>query len=173
MVNGVRHGDGATLFSLLCLIVLCGSGQSGSIGEIDRIISRAGFFAEVHHFGLLAQHITQQLFRGFVHRGITIGKNDRKALLSPRYLRMPLLRNVLMPLITIPILYFLPLDPAVAKIVVVYSALPVASMLNAFTIQYDPGEPEAMLESAGSVFYSTLLCAVTIPLWAQAAEMLF
>ena len=110
---------------------------------------------------------------GMILCGITIGKNDRKALLSPRYLRMPLLRNVLMPLITIPILYFLPLDPAVAKIVVVYSALPVASMLNAFTIQYDPGEPEAMLESAGSVFYSTLLCAVTIPLWAQAAEMLF
>ena len=37
MVNGIRHGDGATLFSLLCLIVLCGSGQRGGIGEIKRI----------------------------------------------------------------------------------------------------------------------------------------
>ena len=110
---------------------------------------------------------------GMLLCGITIGKNDWKALLSPRYLRMPLLRNVLMPLLTLPILYLLPLDPAVAKTVVIYTALPVASMLNAFTIQYDPGEPEAILESAGSVFYSTLLCAVTIPLWAQVAELLF
>lgn len=110
---------------------------------------------------------------GMILCGITIGKNERKALLSPRYLRMPLLRNVLMPAVTILILYLLPIDPAVAKIVVVYSALPVASMLNAFTIQYDSGEPEAILESAGSVFYSTLLCAVTIPLWAQIAETLF
>lgn len=110
---------------------------------------------------------------GMILCGITIGKNEWKALLSPRYLRMPLLRNVLMPTITILILYLLPIDPAVAKIVAVYSALPVASMLNAFTIQYDSDEPEAILESAGSVFYSTLLCAVTIPLWAQLAETLF
>lgn len=110
---------------------------------------------------------------GMILCGITIGKNNWKSLLSPRYLRMPLLRNMLMPAITILILYLLPVDPAVAKIVVVYSALPVASMLNAFAIQYDPGEPEAILESAGSVFYSTLLCAVTIPLWAQLAEMFF
>ena len=110
---------------------------------------------------------------GMILCGITIGKNEWQALLSPRYLRMPLLRNVLMPAVTILILYLLPIDPAVAKIVVVYSALPVASMLNAFTIQYDSGEPEAILESAGSVFYSTLLCAVTIPLWAQLAETLF
>ncbi len=110
---------------------------------------------------------------GMILCGITIGKNEWRALLSPRYLRMPLLRNFLMPVITIPILYLLPLDPLVSKTVVVYSALPVASMLNAFTIQYDPGEPEAQLQSAGSVFYSTLLCAVTIPLWAQLAEMLF
>ena len=110
---------------------------------------------------------------GMILCGITIGKNDPKALLSPRYLRMPLLRNLLMPLITLPVVYFLPLDPAVAKIILIYAALPVASMLNAFTIEYDAGEPEAILESAGSVFYSTLLCAVTIPLWAQAAELLF
>lgn len=110
---------------------------------------------------------------GMLLCGITIGKNDWKALLSPRYLHMPLLRNMLMPLLTLPLLYVLPLDPTVAKTVVLYAALPVASMLNAFTIQYDSGEPEAMLESAGSVFYSTLFCAVTIPLWAQIAELLF
>ncbi|NLH02278.1 MAG: AEC family transporter [Clostridiales bacterium] len=109
---------------------------------------------------------------GMILCGITLGKNNVKSLLKLKYLRMPVLRNLILPAITIFIMYFLPVDPLVAKIVVIYSALPVASLLAAFTIQYDP-DPEARLESAGSVFFSILACAVTIPLWAQAAEYLF
>lgn len=109
---------------------------------------------------------------GMILCGISLGKNNIKALLKPKYLRMPLLRNMLLPAITAAIMYFLPVDPLVAKIVVIYATLPVASLLSAFTIQYDP-EPEAILESAGSVFFSTLVCSITIPLWAQLAEYLF
>ena len=85
---------------------------------------------------------------------------------------MPLLRNMLLPALTAAIMYCLPVDPLVAKTVVIYAALPVASLLSAFTIQYDP-EPEAILESSGSVFFSILTCSITIPLWAQLAEYLF
>lgn len=106
---------------------------------------------------------------GMILCGMTIGKNDIRAMLSPKYLLMPLLRNILIPALTLAIMYFLPVNPLVAKIVVIYAALPVASLLAAFTIQYEP-DPAAQLESAGSVFFSILACAVTIPLWAQLAE---
>ena len=109
---------------------------------------------------------------GMILCGISLGKNNVKALLKPKYMLMPVLRNLLMPAITLAIMYFLPVDPLVAKIVVIYAALPVASLLSAFTIQYNP-EPEAILESSGSVFYSILVCSITIPIWAQLAEHLF
>lgn len=109
---------------------------------------------------------------GMILCGISIGKNKVRSLLKPKYLLMPLLRNMIMPAVTTALMYFLPLDPLVAKTVVIYSALPVASMLAAFTIRYDES-PEARLESAGGVFYSVAACALTIPLWAFLAELLF
>lgn len=49
----------------------------------------------------------------------------------------------------------------------------------AFTIEYDPA-PGSRMESAATVFFSTLLCAATVPLcaatvplWAAAAQVLF
>lgn len=109
---------------------------------------------------------------GMMLCGISLGKNNIKSLIKPKYLLMPILRNILIPVLTIAIMYFIPVDPLVAKIVVIYAALPVASLLAAFTIQYDP-DPEARLESSGSVFFSILVCSITIPLWAQLAEYLF
>jgi len=106
---------------------------------------------------------------GMILCGISIGKNDIRSIIKLKYLLMPLLRNILIPAIFLAIMYFIPVDPLVAKIVVIYSALPVASLLAAFTIQYEP-DSSARLESAGSVFFSILTCAVTIPLWAQLAE---
>lgn len=108
---------------------------------------------------------------GMILCGISLGKNNIKSLIKPRYLLMPLLRNMIMPAVTLAIMCFVPVDPLVAKTVVIYSALPVASLLSAFTIQYNP-EPEAVLESSGSVFFSILVCSVTVPLWAQLAEYL-
>lgn len=109
---------------------------------------------------------------GMILCGISIGKNKVRSLLKPKYLLMPLLRNMILPAVTTAIMYFLPLDPLVAKTVIIYSALPVASMLAAFTIQYNES-PDARLESAGGVFYSVAACAVSIPLWAYIAEKLF
>ncbi len=106
---------------------------------------------------------------GMILCGISIGKNNIKSLLKPKYLLMPLLRNLLLPALTLGIMKLLPVDPLVAKIVVIYSALPVASLLSAFTLQYSP-EPQAVLEGSGSVFFSILACSVTIPMWAQLAD---
>ncbi|MEG0875571.1 MAG: AEC family transporter [Oscillospiraceae bacterium] len=109
---------------------------------------------------------------GMIVCGISLGKNNMRSLLKLKYLRMPILRNLIMPALTVGILYFLPLDPLVAKVVVMFSALPVAALLSAFTIQYDP-RPEAQLESSGSVMLSVLASAATIPLWSAVAERLF
>ncbi len=106
---------------------------------------------------------------GMILCGISLGKNKLKDILKLSYLRMPLLRNVVMPAITLAVMYFIPVDPLVAKVVVIYSALPVASLLAAFTIQYDP-QPKARLASAGSVLLSVLLCSVTIPAWAALSD---
>ncbi len=109
---------------------------------------------------------------GMILCGISLGKNKVKSLLRPKYLLMPVLRNMIMPAVTTAAMYFLPVDPLVAKTVIIYSTLPVASLLAAFTIQYEPS-PEARLESAGGVFYSIVACTATIPLWALLAEHLF
>lgn len=108
---------------------------------------------------------------GMILCGVSLGKNNLKALLKLRYLRMPILRNLVMPAITMGIMYLLPVDPLVKKTAVIYASLPVASMLAAFTIQYDPN-PEAQLESAGSVFLSLLFFSATLPLWAKLTELL-
>lgn len=109
---------------------------------------------------------------GMILCGISLGRHKLRELMNVRYIRLPLLRNILMPSLTIALLYFLPIDPLVAKVTVIFSALPVASLLAAFTIQYDP-EPQARLESAGSVLFSIIACAVTMPLWAYLANCLF
>ncbi len=109
---------------------------------------------------------------GMILCGISLGKNNIKSLIKPKNLLMPILRNLFLPAITTAIMYFIPVDPLVAKTVVIYSTLPVSSLLPAFTIQYDP-EREACLESSGSVFFSILACSIIIPLWAQLAEHLF
>ncbi|PKM73811.1 MAG: hypothetical protein CVU91_01810 [Firmicutes bacterium HGW-Firmicutes-16] len=109
---------------------------------------------------------------GMILCGISLGKNKVKSLLRPKYLLIPVLRNMIMPAVTTAVMFCLPVDPLVAKTVIIYSTLPVASLLAAFTIQFEPS-PEARLESAGGVFYSVLACAVTIPLWSLLAERLF
>lgn len=109
---------------------------------------------------------------GMILCGITLGKHKIKELLNIRYIRVPILRNIIMPAITTALLYFLPIDPLLAKVIIIFSSLPVASMLAAFTIQYDP-DPEARLESAGSVMFSIITFAATMPLWANVADILF
>ena len=109
---------------------------------------------------------------GMILCGISLGKNKLTELLKLRYLRLPLFRNLLLPAVTLAIMYFLPVDALVAKIVVIYAALPVASLLAAYTIKYDP-DPQARLEGAGSVFISLLFFALTIPLWARITEAVF
>jgi predicted permease len=100
---------------------------------------------------------------GMILCGLSLGKYDFKKLLRPRYLLLPLIRNLVMPAVFLGLTRLLPLDATISGLLVIFAALPVASLMAAYIIKYDP---PAQLESAGSVLISTLLSAFTIPLWA-------
>jgi predicted permease len=102
---------------------------------------------------------------GMILCGISLGKYDFRELLHLRYLALPLVRLMAMPALFYGLTRLLPVPAIVSDMVVICAALPVASLMAAFTIRYEPDD-KAKLESAGSVLISTLLCAVTIPLWA-------
>lgn len=105
---------------------------------------------------------------GLILCGLTLGKYQFRELLHMRYLVLPLLRCVVIPLGFFCIIRALncvvSIDPVVSVMAVVYTALPVASLTAAYTIQYDP-DPEVQFEAAGAVFFSTILSIFTVPIW--------
>ena len=102
---------------------------------------------------------------GMLLCGISLGKYEFRKLLRPRYLMLPLVRNLILPALIMALSLLLGLERELAQVVVVFTALPTASLLAAFTIQYDP-EPDSQFEAAASVLLTTVFCAATIPLWA-------
>lgn len=109
---------------------------------------------------------------GMLLCGMSLGRYPIRKLLKPRYLWFPLARNLLIPALALALCLLVGLKKELAQIVVMFAALPVASLLAAFTIQYDP-DREAQFEAAASVLLSTLFCALTIPLWSTLLNLLF
>ena len=109
---------------------------------------------------------------GMLLCGISLGKYEFRKLLRPRYLRLPLVRNLILPALILGLSVLIGLDKELAQVVVIFAALPTASLLAAFTIQYDP-EPESQFEAAASVLLSTICCALTIPLWSALLNICF
>ena len=97
--------------------------------------------------------------------GISLGKYEFRKLLRPRYLWTPLVRNLLLPALILGLTLLAGLEPELARVAVIFAALPVPSLLAAFTIQYDPAQ-ESQFQAAAAVLLSTLLSAFTIPVWA-------
>ncbi len=102
---------------------------------------------------------------GMVLCGISLGKYEFRRLLRPRYLWVPLIRNLLLPALFLALCLLVGLETELARVVVIFAALPVASLLAAFTIQYDPSR-DTQFEAAAAVLLSTFAAAFTIPLWA-------
>lgn len=102
---------------------------------------------------------------GMLLCGISLGEYPFRQLLRRKYLLLPLVRDLALPGVLLLLTRFLPVETQLSNLMVIYAALPISSMMAAFTLQYDPA-PEAHFESAGVVLLSTLLSALTIPLWA-------
>ena len=109
---------------------------------------------------------------GMLLCGMSLGKYPLRKLFRPRYFLVPLLRNFLLPALTLGLALLIGLEKELTQIVVMFAALPVASLLAAFAIQYDPNE-ETQFEAAAAVLLSVIFCAVTIPLWANILEFCF
>lgn len=109
---------------------------------------------------------------GMVLCGISLGKYEFRRLLRPRYFLLPLIRNLLLPALFLGLALLCRLEAELAQVVVMFAALPVASLLAAFTIQYDP-DRESQFEAAAAVLLSTFFAAFTIPLWATVLSHLF
>ncbi len=104
---------------------------------------------------------------GLLICGMTLAEYNLKELLNVRFLKLPLIRGILMPAIFFVLTRLLLLtgiDSMICDMIVIYSALPIASMTAAFTVQYDPDKNTQFI-AAGSVFFSVLLSMITLPIW--------
>lgn len=109
---------------------------------------------------------------GMLLCGMSLGKYPFKKLLRPRYFWLPLVRNLLLPALTLGLSLLVGLEKELAQVAVMFTALPVASLIAAFTIQYDPDQ-ETQFEAAAAVLLSTIFAAVTIPIWATLLSVCF
>lgn len=109
---------------------------------------------------------------GMLLCGMSLGKYPIRRLLKPRYFWVPLVRNLLLPALVLGLSLLVGLEKELTQVVVMFVALPVASLIAAFTIQYDSNE-ETQFEAAAAVLLSTIFAAVTIPLWASVLALCF
>lgn len=99
--------------------------------------------------------------------GMVIGEHNFKQLLRFEYLKLPLLRTILMPAIFFAISRLFPLlgvEPMLVQMFVIFASFPVAALMAVYAVKYDPN-PDNHLMAAGSSALSVLLSAITIPIW--------
>lgn len=101
---------------------------------------------------------------GTILCGTILGRSDLKALRNVRYLRIPLLRNIIVPGIVFVVARLLPIDKQAAQLAVIYSALPMGTLLTVFASRYCRQE-STVRECSAAFFISTLMAGVTIPIW--------
>ena len=92
--------------------------------------------------------------------GVMLSENDLSAIFREKQIYpVVLIRNFIIPVITILLLYFVPLDPSAKLCNLVYIACPCATLTTIYSIQTDT-KPELC---ARSVLLSTILFAVSLP----------
>ena len=99
--------------------------------------------------------------------GMVLGEYNFKELTRIKYLLLPLLRVLLMPAVIFGvsrIFLLVGAEKLLCDMMVIYAALPVASLLPIYTIRFDP-DLENQRNAAAASILSVLLSAVTIPIW--------
>lgn len=110
---------------------------------------------------------------GMVMCGMILSRVKAKDIFGqPKVFIITGFRIVVLPAIALFVMMLLPLDPLLKKIVVIYCALPVAALIPSFVVRYD-NVPEARLASSLSVFSTTLLSVITLPIWYAVVEAVF
>lgn len=82
------------------------------------------------------------------------------------------LRLIVIPAVIVGIFLLLRVDREIIRSVVFCFAMPVASLLPAFSLRYNPSDADARLVGSYTVVLSTVLCVATVPLWAYITELI-
>lgn len=101
---------------------------------------------------------------GMMVTGMIIASYDAKSLVSFKSCVMPLMRNIVTPLVVFAVLLVLPLDDIMKRILLLYCIMPNGLFTAPFCLQYDP-DKNAHLISAGGTLISTALAILTVPVW--------
>ena len=105
---------------------------------------------------------------GLILCGLTLGNYDLKALFTFDNLKIPFIRLVVLPAaalaVVMPVTRLCGLNPMLGQIIIIYMALPAASLLPAYAMRYDPDEKNHFLAAGASVL-STLFSLATLPVW--------
>ena len=103
---------------------------------------------------------------GMAGMGLRTLWERRKALL------IVLSKAILCPALLLVLFLLFPLDPAVKRPLFLYGAVPVPSLITAFSYNQGRSE-EACQDASAAVLVSTLLSVATLPLWATVGERVF
>jgi len=104
---------------------------------------------------------------GLILCGTVLGRYSFKKLFCRRYFYLPIIRTILMPIVFLIItrpLIWLGVELMIVDMIVIYTAMPIASLMPTFVMQYDP-DLENQFEAAGATIIATLMSMVTIPTW--------
>lgn len=110
---------------------------------------------------------------GLMLCGCIIADADWKGVLRyPCVFWISALRLIVIPAIVSGAFYLLGVDTEIIRSVVFCFAMPVASLLPAFSLRYNPDNLEGRLAGSYMVIVSTVFCVVTVPLWALLMEFI-
>ena len=109
---------------------------------------------------------------GMLLCGVVLAGYNLKSLIKPKFIIFPIIRNILLPALFIGVCWLFKIPSVISQVLCVFATLPVASLIAAFTTKYNPHQ-ETQFMSAACVLYSTVLSAVTIPLWSLVISHLF
>ncbi len=94
----------------------------------------------------------------------------RDVLRYPSVFAVAAARLLLIPALMVGVAWVLGVKHEIIRTTMFFYAMPVASLLPTFLLRYDPEAVDARLAGGCMVVVSTLLCIVTIPLWAEVMD---
>ena len=107
---------------------------------------------------------------GMIVCGMILAQLDLRELFkSRRIIYLVAARLLIAPLAELLVLLAMGVDTELIRVAVIYAGLPTASLLPTFALQYED-DPHSAVEGSMGVFLTTVLCIVTLPVWATVIE---
>lgn len=108
---------------------------------------------------------------GMMLVGMIVGGYEIKKVVSKPILLMTAYKLLLIPALAFAVMWIAGQGSMLARMIVLYTALPSGPLVTTFCLRYDTDE-KVHLNSAGLVMFSTLGAVVTVPMWLAIMERL-